>query len=205
MAALEAAMAAEGGEDPEATQILRAPRPRRRRRKAPLGLLAGLLVLAAAAAAVWALATGRFTPGDDGGGGGGAPVRFAAADDYDPLGDDVEHPELLAAVNDGDSVTWWRTETYGDFTGTKEGVGLILDAGRRRQLSELVVQTDTPGFQAMIQAGNSPEGDFAEISGEVTVEERTVFELQGGPYRYYVLWITDLDEVAHVNEVTARG
>jgi serine/threonine-protein kinase len=204
IAALEASIATEGTEDPEATQVIRPSRPRRRRRRVPFGLLAGLLVLAAAAVAVWALATGRFSPGNESGS-GGAAVPLAAVGDYDPLGDDAEHPELLEAATDGDPVTWWRTETYADFQGTKEGVGIVLDAGRRRELGEIAVRTDTPGFEAVIQAGNSPEGEFAAVSQGKTVEERTVFELDGGAYRYYVIWITNLEEVAHVNEVTARG
>ena len=206
MAAIEAAMVEEAVPDPGATQVLRPARPRRRRRRLPLALMAGLLVAAAAALVVWALATGRFVPGEEDAG-GRAPIRLMAVDDYDPPpdGDGVEHPELLAAATDGDPVTWWRTETYDNFQARKDGVGILLEARQRRALSQLVVVTDTPGYRAMIQAGNTTEGGFVDVSDERTVDERTVFELDGGPYRYYVVWITDLEEVAHVNEVSGRG
>jgi hypothetical protein len=207
IAALEACLAEEAREDDgQATQVIRpSSPPRRRRRKAPWPLLAGLLVIGAGAFAVWALATERFTPGEEPSGGTAAPVRLTAAADYDPLGDGEEHRELLEAASDGDPQTWWRTETYSDFSETKDGVGIVFDAGRRRELSELVVLTDTPGFQAQVQGGNSPGGEFVELSDEAAVAERTVFELTGGSYRYYLVWITDLDEVAHVNEVRARS
>ena len=177
--------------------------PRRRSRRLPWALVAALAVLAVGAAAVWALATDRFDPGDEGQR-AAAPVRFRAADDYDPLGDGAEHPELVAEAIDGDPRSWWRTETYSDFQEIKEGVGLVVDAGARRAIGEIVVVTDTPGFTAEIRAADSVEEEFAAVSDEQTVGEETTFDLEGGRYRYYLVWITDLEEVAHVNEVRAR-
>jgi hypothetical protein len=37
------------------------------------------------------------------------------------------------------------------------------------------------------------------------VEEQTTFDLQGGSYRYYLIWITSLESHAHVNEVRAKS
>jgi len=226
IAALEACMAEEAAVAPpsgrETTQVLapppREPAPqqpragperarRRPRRRAPWPLVAGLLVLAFGAAAVWALATGRFDPADAGGS-GRAAVRLVAAADYDPEGDDTEHPELLAAATDGDPATYWRTETYdgGLEALDKSGVGLVLDARRAVALDELTVRSETPGFTAMVQAGDSAEGEFVEVSDDEEVAEQTTFNVDTGGrrYRYYLIWITSLEEVAHVNEVTAR-
>jgi hypothetical protein len=212
VAALEACMG-EAQPPPgngDATEILRAkPAARRveaprRRRRLPYALLAGLSVLGAGAIAVWALASGRFDPGEAGG--GGQPVRLTAIADYDPFpGDDREHPELLAGATDGDRQTYWRTERYngGLEAVGKPGVGIVLDARRRRALEELVVVSETPGFSAVVQAGPSPTGPFRPISDELTVEGETTFELDGPAARYYLLWVTDLDEVAHLNEVRA--
>jgi eukaryotic-like serine/threonine-protein kinase len=223
IAALEACMAEEAASarpsDEGATAILPAPPapsaaqrvravepPRaRRRRRVPWALLAGLAVLAAGAAVVWALATERFIPGEEEAGGRGAAVRLAAAADYDPEGDDVEHPELLAAATDGNPATFWRTETYDiDFQEVKSGVGIVLDARQARELDRLTIVTDTPGFTAVIQAADSPEGTFAPVSDKQTVEEETTFDLRGAAFRYYLIWITNLEEVAHVNEVRAE-
>ena len=44
------------------------------------------------------------------------------------------------------------------------------------------------------------------MSASKVVGERTVFRIeQAAPARYYVVWITELERVAHVNEVTARN
>ena len=224
IAALEACMAEEAAErrsDDGATEIItplpraapaarREPereRPRPRRRRVPWKLLAGLGVLAAAALLVGALATGRIDPSGTGGG-GGETVRLRAIDDYDPEGDQVEHAELLSAATDGDTETYWRTETYngGLEAVGKAGVGLVLDAGRRASVEEIVVETDTPGFAAEIQAGNSREGEFVAVASDREVGARTTFEIdtRGRRYRFYVVWITNLDEVAHLNEIQAR-
>ena len=216
IAALEACMAEEAGpraSDDGATQILRpvrAPRAEPRRepesrpgRRPPWRPLAGLAVLAAGAGLVGALATGRLDPTEDGGTASTATVRLRAVDDYDPEGGDGEHPELVKAATDRDPKTYWRTETYGDFE--KSGVGIVLDAGRPAALSRLVVVSDTPGFEAKVQAGRAVTGPFADVSGEAESSGRTTFELdtEGRRYRYYVVWITSLEEVAHVNEVRA--
>ncbi len=180
-------------------------RPRERRRGVAWQLPAGLLVLAAGTLLVWALATDRFDP--DGGGRGGAAgpagVDLTAVSDWDPEGGDGEHPELVGRATDGDPATYWTTETYSNFS--KSGVGIVLDAGGRVELDELTVVSDTPGFTARIQAGNSPEGPFTDVSEETEVGERTAFELDTGgeSYRYYVVWVTALDGLAHLSEVRA--
>jgi hypothetical protein len=69
------------------------------------------------------------------------------------------------------------------------------------------VTTNTPGYRAEIQAGDSPTGSFAPDSSSKQVGARTTFTLNGKTARYYVLWITSLgpSAVAHVNDVKARG
>ncbi|HEX2110051.1 MAG TPA: protein kinase [Gaiellaceae bacterium] len=226
IAALEACMAderARAAPDGEATRILaparpeaipRPPRmpgdraPARSPKRVPWALVAGLAVLTLGAGAVWALATGRFDPAENGGP-GGRPVRLVAVADYDPpRGDGVEHPELLPAATDRDPTTYWRTETYDgglDAVG-KAGVGLVLDTRRPRALDELTIVSGTPGFTAIVRAGDSVDGEFVEVSAGEEVGERTTFDLDTGGrrYRYYLVWITRLDEVAHVNEITGR-
>ena len=57
---------------------------------------------------------------------------------------------------------------------------------------------------AEIRAGDNPNGGFVPFSESQQVGERTTFELAGGAsYRYYVIWITDPNTRAHVNEVRA--
>ena len=70
----------------------------------------------------------------------------------------------------------------------------------------LTLTTDTPGYTAEIRSGNSPEGPFDAVVGESkTVSSTTAWELDETDARYFVVWITDLDRVAHVNEVKASS
>ena len=86
-----------------------------------------------------------------------------------------------------------------------ERVGVVLDAGRPRKLSQVTVTTDTSGFTAEIEAGSSPSGPFTPVAGSQTVNGSAKFSLHGPKARYYVVWITSLgtNSSVHVNEVTA--
>ena len=72
-------------------------------------------------------------------------------------------------------------------------------------MTRVTVRTDTPGFTARIEAGSSESGRFSPVSPPRTVRSSTTFPVHGGAARYYVVWITKLDGVAHVNEVKAIG
>jgi serine/threonine-protein kinase len=109
----------------------------------------------------------------------------------------------LPGLGGGDLASFWTTEEYRSFA--KEGVGVIFDAGSRVALSRIVVVTDTPGFTALIAAADDPEDDFVDVAGEQQTSRRTTFDVdtRGESYRYYLVWITDLDGRAHLNEVRA--
>jgi hypothetical protein len=139
------------------------------------------------------------------GGGEQTPVQIEAVADHDPYGDGdrSEHPELVSRATDGDLATFWTTEEYRSFT--KDGVGIVVDAGSRVGLSRIVVITDTPGYTALIGAGDDPDGEFVNVAEEREVGRRATFDIdtRGDGFRYYVVWITALDGSAHVNEVRA--
>ena len=201
--------------DGEGTMIMRKPAvvatrpPRQKRQRAPRQgrrvpvwplILAGLLLLAVVGA-ILLLTRDDGTSGDNP---GAAPVAVQGVASYDPDGDDkVEHPERVADATDGDPATYWTTSTYfGDFS--KPGVGLVLKADGAP--AALTLTTDTPGYTAEIRSGNSPEGPFDTVVGESkTVTATTAWELDETDARYFVVWITDLDRVAHVNEVKASS
>jgi hypothetical protein len=219
VAELEACLGAlDGSPETDATMIQRPPvvrrsrprpvRVRTRPRLAPL-LLVLLAVLALAAAAAALLLT-NGDPNEATVGGGGASderVELAGVASYDPFGDDQsEHPELVAEATDGDASTYWTTSTYQSFTQTKEGVGLVVDAGEQAELASVTVVTDTPGFTAEIRAGNARGGPFEQVVGaSQSVGGRTTWELEDANARFYVVWITALDGRAHISEVTARS
>ncbi|MFL5941615.1 MAG: protein kinase domain-containing protein [Gaiellaceae bacterium] len=201
----------------------RRPRWRRRRRQPrppaarptvwPLILLlAGVAVLAGILAAVFAF-TGsgdkltKFVHKETGGGAAVKAVRLGGVGAYDPYGDNAEHDSSVGSATDGDPGTYWSTEHYnGDLP--KPGVGLVLDAGADKKLTQLVLRSDTPGFTAVIESGTSASGPFTtRVSRSQTVGMNTTFSLNGGSARYYVVWITNLgsNSSVEVNEVTAKG
>ena len=67
-------------------------------------------------------------------------------------------------ATDGNAKTAWKTEHYRSTFG-KSGVGLVLDAGRPVKASRVVVTTETPGYAAQVQVGNSATGPFSPVSG----------------------------------------
>jgi hypothetical protein len=224
MAALEAARAElpaafDDGPADGATQVIGAPStppsprpapaPRRgtRSRRSWVPILIGLVLVGIVAVVVALVVAGGgpdpLTGSHDASAGGGARIRLHALSDYDPDGDESEHPETVPAATDGDRTTAWTTETYSAFS--KPGVGIVLDARSQVELSQLTIITDTPGFQAEIRASNESDGGFQAVSGSQTVESQTTFDLSGGSYRYYLVWITDPNGRAHVNEVKAKA
>jgi eukaryotic-like serine/threonine-protein kinase len=172
-------------------------------------LLAGLAALAGIFAAVVAF-TGSSPTRLVGGGKTrhtpAGPVSLNGVTSFDPYGDGREHSETVQEATDRNGSTYWTTEHYSGGL-AKAGVGLVLDAGGSKKVSSLAVSSDTPGFIAVIKAGNSSSGPFAPVSSSGTVGTKSTFKLDGDAARYYLIWITDLgpNSAVHVNEVSARS
>jgi eukaryotic-like serine/threonine-protein kinase len=198
----------------EATMISRPPvapprpRPARKRRRR-IGILWPIAAVAAVIGVAAAAAFGTMALLDDNNGDGTAgatntPIRLAGVAAYDPEGGDGEHDADAPDATDGQFATYWTTETYNDFENTKQGVGLVLDARREVDPDVLTIRTDTPGFTAEIRAGDDAGGPFDRVvSDSKTVVDRTEFDLDNASARYFVVWITALDSLAHVNEIRA--
>jgi hypothetical protein len=121
---------------------------------------------------------------------------------YDPEGDRSENGGDAHFATDGIPTTAWKTEHYRT-TFHKSGVGLVVDAGKPVKATRVVVTTDTPGYAARVQVGNSAAGPFTDVSGSKTTTARTVYILKPRSARYLVLWITSMPAggVASVNEI----
>jgi eukaryotic-like serine/threonine-protein kinase len=180
----------------------RRPRPARRRRRG--GILWPIAAVLAVFTVAGLAAFGTITLRDGGGPSAATtPIRLTAIADRDPFGDDgAEHPEDVSKATDGQFETYWTTQEYISFD--KEGVGIVLDAGREVEPETLTIRTDTEGFTAHIRAGNSLSEELDRVSPGLTVTDGMAFDLVDAKARYFVVWITDLSGVAHVNEVTAR-
>jgi serine/threonine-protein kinase len=195
----------------EAEQTLVRPRPavpRRERGRRPGWLLPALLLAAAVAVIAGVLLATRDS-GDGGAGAAATPgqaVRLKGTAVWDPPpGDAEEHAEDAPDATDGDPATFWRTETYRTFS--KAGVGVVLEAPESVELATLTVRTDTPGITAVIRAGDSKTGPWTTVSSPRGLGPKTTFRISGGRSRYFLVWITNLDDhaVAHVNEVAAAA
>jgi hypothetical protein len=198
----------------EATMIARrpaAPRAERRRgrRRRRLGVLWPIAAVLAVLAVAGLAAFAALQLTDDGSNGPSAatnpPIRLTGIGAYDPEGTEGEHDDEAGLATDRDNATRWTTQSYSSGL-NKSGVGVVVDAQRTVEPTTMTVTTDTPGFTAEIQAGDSPAGPFDTVSASRAIQSRYRFTLNDAKARYFVVWITDLGglSAAHVNEVTAR-
>jgi len=188
-----------GSED--GTQVIAPPASpiataRRHRRMSPWPLVLVLLgVLAVGGALAYFLLNGTGSLSGGTGAASGPPTTLRAVTAYDPDGTGTpgENNSQAPLATDGNPSTAWPTENYHDGTLNKPGVGLVLDAGSGGTVRQIDVDTTTPGFTAVIKAGDS-EGDFpATVSAPQAVSgTHATFSISGGAHRYYLLWITDL-------------
>jgi serine/threonine protein kinase len=187
-------------------------KPARDRRSSAWPVVAALLVLAAAGIVAGYLVlhgTGSGSHAPPAPVGSGAAVRLEGVTAYDPFGTGGEHNADAPLATDGDTGTAWRTESYhASFAAIgKQGVGLVLDAGKPVELHELGFSTATPGFTAEIRAGDSAQGPFDSIVAPAkTASDRTLYSIASGAHRYYLIWITALPKhynLVRINEVRA--
>jgi eukaryotic-like serine/threonine-protein kinase len=227
--AVEAARA--GQTTGEVTTVLRTlPAPARRRlpwrMRHPVRWLGSLALLGGLVALVLVLLAGNthrgITPGVSARPGlTPVPLEQASASDYNPYGNEPEHPTQVANVVDGDPETVWSTEHYReDSLGHKPGTGIYIDAAPGLRARAIEVQTPTPGFTAAVYAAkrfdaNLPYEDpesltqrgWVELAPPRTVDAQSTIRLNTGGvvYRYYLLWITHLpanSETAAISGLT---
>jgi putative peptidoglycan lipid II flippase len=171
-----------------------------------------VVLLAAGAVAAYLLlhGTGSGSPGRaHAGGAGGAAIHLSGIRAWDPYGTNGENDARAHYATDSSPTTYWETEQYYDAPSLdKPGVGLVLDAGRSVQLHRLGFSTSTPGLTAEIRAGDSSGGPFPTVVGaSQMVGGQAQYAISGGPYRYYVIWITRLGrgyQTARINDVKAN-
>jgi hypothetical protein len=188
-----------------------APRHRRRRRRL-LALVVVAIAAAAIAAAVFVIQRDNDSGGGTGGGGSAAPlvpIHLTAVSAYDPDGDHHENDQMVPYATDGDPNTSWYTEhyRYGNGEMNKAGVGIILAAPASVKAREIIIDSSTPGYHALIESSDEKYGPFTPDSESAVGSSRTVFDLQGATARYYLIWITNLGPSNYVgiSEVTGRS
>ena len=133
-------------------------------------------------------------------------VRLGAAGALDPEGDGRERDEEAELAVDGRQDTAWRTERYSSFF--KEGVGLVLDAGRRVRVERVVVDAPAAGGRAAIRLADERDGPFVTVSPpRALTGGRTTSPVARRPGRYVVVWIVEVPDggAVEVAEVRARA
>lgn len=132
-------------------------------------------------------------------------VELTAAGAYDPEGDGRERDEDAPLAVDGRQDTAWRTERYSRFF--KDGVGLVLDAGRRVRVEQVVVDSPTPGVRAEVRLGDAREGPFTKAAPAQTLGPTTRFAIAKRRARYVVLWVVGLppESAGEIAEVRVRA
>jgi serine/threonine-protein kinase len=129
--------------------------------------------------------------------------------DYDPEGQDGEHPERVQLAVDGDRDTTWTTEQYtGGTLAGKSGVGLYIDAKPSVKATAITIQTPDIGWTATIYGappGAVPETieEWTAIGGGDVAEKKQTFDLDTSEagYRYYLVWITALPPDGNAVEI----
>jgi serine/threonine-protein kinase len=215
--ALEVEAARAGSTTGEATTVLEAVPPAKRKlsRRATwswVAILAAIMIAAAVLLATQLIGSGNVgNGGHQGGGGNGGggekttehAVSIDSATDYDPEGDGEEDPETVELAVDGNPTgTAWETEHYDTdtFAGTKEGpnpgVGLYVTTEAAVTPNKMKIITPTPGWDAQIYAAASgpPEGieEWGEAIGEVknAAKEEEVQLHLGQAAKYFLIWFT---------------
>jgi len=127
-------------------------------------------------------------------------VSVSGVRDYDPLGDGVEHPELIENLLDEDPSTIWFSETYANRSlgFLKDGVGLVVELKKSFSLQTLLIETSNSGWSGEIYVSEtvganladwgSPSSSISASQGNATVD------LTGTTGSAILIWFTDLGD-----------
>jgi len=211
--ALEVEAARAGSTTGEATSVLEAVPPAKRKLSTKArwswGLIGLALAIAVAVVVIILVDSSGHTPivgnqetNKPSTKSNGTAVALESATAYDPEGDGHEEDELAKYAIDGNAETAWSTEHYDSetFEGTKEGpdpgVGIYVTTKADVTPAKMVIHSPTPGWDAQIFAAPSgpPEGieEWGEAVGEVqnaSKEEEVQLHL-GQAAKYFLIWFT---------------
>jgi len=127
-------------------------------------------------------------------------VSIAGARDYDPLGDGVEHPELVENLLDEDPSTIWYSETYANRSlgFLKDGVGLIVELKKSFPIQTLIIETSNSGWSGEIYVSEtigSNLADWGTPSNSISASQgNATVDLTGATGSAILIWFTDLGD-----------
>lgn len=127
-------------------------------------------------------------------------VSVLGADDFDPLGDGVEHPELIDNLLDEDPETIWYSETYANRSmgGLKDGVGVVIELRKPYELQRVAIETANTGWSGEIFVADSPQSALAAWGASVgaitSSQGNATVDLTGLTGGAVLVWFTDLGD-----------
>ena len=191
----------------EALSELRALRPPSvtPRRQAPsrswLALIAAVLL---GLIAFGVLRLGERSPDEElipGGRIEGTPLPVIGIRDFDPETSDAdkeENPDEVRNAIDADPQTFWSTEGYGsgpNFSGLKNGVGLILDVGKPTDVGKAQILWVAQGCSFDLRHSDDKTAAVGEWATAHTVTDSPIsapIRFEAAKAQYWLLWITRL-------------
>lgn len=118
---------------------------------------------------------------------------------FDPDGNGTEDPGGVGFAVDDDPSTRWTTDVYrgsARFGGLKDGVGLLLDLGRRKTVDTARLLLSAPGADIELRAGPNPPatvGDLPLVASRNASPASLTLQLSSPVRaRYWLVWITSL-------------
>ena len=146
-----------------------------------------------------------------------AAVRIVGARDFDPEGDGSENGDRVGRAFDGQLSTEWTTKTYKDPfgpSGLKDGVGIVLDLGATRTVSQVRVSLDGTGTSLQLRTATTQGSRLADFTQVATATDvgttATLRPASPVQARYLLLWLTALPQAdggyrGGIAEVSVRG
>lgn len=142
-------------------------------------------------------------------------VAVVGASSFDPRpgGDGSEHEDEVAGAYDDNPETSWQTEGYATIffnQNVKPGVGLMLQLESPKDVREIRITTDLPGWVVDVRAAETPATTLAgwrPVSEAVAVKSGAAIPVDMGDTEasYLLLWITQLAiDTDDTNKARAR-
>jgi serine/threonine protein kinase len=129
-------------------------------------------------------------------------LRQVRIRDFDPAGDRQENADQVRNAVDGFPNTTWSTSRYrsSTFGGLKSGVGLLVDLGSVRRLSEVQVGFSARGARVELRVSDNapPDNPFGANAMRTVAaatkgdQVATLRPANGTVGRYVLIWITGL-------------
>ncbi|WP_245791266.1 protein kinase family protein [Actinacidiphila rubida] len=144
------------------------------------------------------------------------PIPIVSAKDFDPLGDGKENPDLVSKVYDGNPGTYWQTQYYlgADLGGLKPGVGVIVDLGSAKNISNVKVDfIGSTSAQLLTTKDSSMPSSFDDFTtvAQGSGEQVTFTPSTKVTSRYLLVWLTKLPPMSagqfrgKIGEISVTG